>query len=198
MKPVALLIGDGWADWESGYLAGAAGFFLGTPAAIVTPDGMPVRSVGGLRASADASFRSLVPAEYSAIALIGGPFWLEAGGGVAELLREAVRAAVPVGGICAGTIPLARAGLLDTRSHTSNGIGYLDGQAPEYLGSDRYQDTPAAVADQGVVTAPGTAPCSFAISLLRRAAPESGAVLEELLAHSAREHRPAQAGHGLA
>lgn len=188
LKPVAVLLRDDWADWESGYLLGAAGFFLGTRATIATPNGMVVRSVGGVRAAGDISFESLVPQDFSAIALIGAPGWLEPEPGITSLLHAAEQAAVPIGAICAGTVPLARAGLLDGRSHTSNGVGYLDGQAGEYRGAARYQDSPVAVVDRGVVTAPGPAPSTFAINLLRLASPGSEDVLQGLLALSAREH----------
>jgi putative intracellular protease/amidase len=197
MKPIVVLLRDGWADWEAGYLLGAAGYFVGVPARIATPNAAPVRSTGGLRASADAAFRDLVPADHSAIALIGGPGWSEPDAAVLELLAAAAKVGIPIGGICAATIPLARAGLLDSRSHTSNGVGYLEGHVPEYLGARQYLDSAAAVADQGVVTAPGTAPSTFAVGLLRMAAPGSAAVLDQLLTQSAREHRPGaeRSGH---
>ena len=194
MKPVAVLLRDEWADWESGYLLGAVGFFLGTRAAIATPQGATVRSAGGMRASADVSIETLVPSDYSAIVLIGAPAWLESEPSITNLLLSAEKAALPIGAICAGTVPLARAGLLDRRSHTSNGVGYLDGHAREYRGADRYKDSSTAIVDRGVVTAPGTAPSTFAVSLLRLASPSSETVLQGLLALSAREHGNAGSG----
>lgn len=190
MKPLAVLLRDGWADWEAGYLFGVAGYFLGLPTKIATPSGVSVRSTGGLQGSADLAFGDVDPAGHSAIALIGGPGWSERDETVLDLLSRATALGIPVGGICAATIPLAQAGLLDSRRHTSNGIGYLAAQVSGYRGRDRYVDGPGAVVDQGVVTAPGTAPSTFAVELLRLAAPGATPILNELLAQSAREHRP--------
>ena len=69
------------------------------------------------------------------------------------------RAGKILAGICDGTFALARTGLLDDVTHTSNGVGYLDETG--YGGKALYRDTPIAVADRGIVTAPGTSPVSF-------------------------------------
>ncbi|MEZ4457187.1 MAG: DJ-1/PfpI family protein [Gemmatimonadales bacterium] len=188
MKPVVALVRDGWADWEAGFLLGVTRYFVGADTRIATPDGRGVHSTGGLRIDVDLAFPDVDPGESSALALIGGPGWSEPDAGVSRLLRVAAGAGIPIGGICAATIPLARAGLLDSRAHTSNGPGYLDREAPGYRGGARYCDQPAAVVDQGVVTAPGTAPTSFAVLLLRLAFPESAGLLNELLVQAGREH----------
>lgn len=60
----------------------------------------------------------------------------------------------------------ARSGILDGLAHTSNGPTYLDRTA--YCGAAHYRDVPYAVADRGVITAPGTSPVSFALTVMRQ------------------------------
>jgi transcriptional regulator GlxA family with amidase domain len=56
---------------------------------------------------------------------------------------------------------LARAGLLDDHTHTSNEQEYLEKSAPEYRGAPRYVDA-LAVRDRGLITASGLGPVDFA------------------------------------
>ena len=80
------------------------------------------------------------------------------------MLRAAKAKGKLVGLICDGTVAGARAGLLDTVRHTSNGAGYLDFTG--YAGAAHYRDTAAAVSDGGIVTAAGTSPVSFMAALM--------------------------------
>ncbi len=64
-----------------------------------------------------------------------------------------------------GKSVLAQAGLLDQLRHTSNCADNL-ASLPGYAGALLYQDVPHAVADQRVITAPGTAPVTFAAAVL--------------------------------
>ena len=67
----------------------------------------------------------------------------------------------PIAAICAGTLALGRAGILDDRQHTSNGRDYLSTQVPEYAGASHYIEA-AALRDAHVITATGLAPVDFA------------------------------------
>jgi putative intracellular protease/amidase len=93
-----------------------------------------------------------------------------------------------VGGICAATVGLARAGLLAGRMHTSNGQEWIAEMTGGYAGSDGYVDTPAAVADGLIVTAPGTAPVSFAMTFLSAVYPEAAEMLAAARAMYGAEH----------
>ena len=87
------------------------------------------------------------------------------------LIAVAERGGV-VGGICAGTLALARAGLFRDKTHTSNGRDWILGHVPDYPGAERYRDVPHAVADGRLISAPGSAPGTFAIAFLEALYPE--------------------------
>ena len=89
-------------------------------------------------------------------------------------------------GICDGTRVLAQAGLLDEVRHTSNSADNL-ASVGTYAGAALYQDVPHAVADQRVITAPGTAPVTFTAAVLA-ALGIAGDELQAYLALHAREH----------
>jgi putative intracellular protease/amidase len=72
-----------------------------------------------------------------------------------------------VAAICAGTLALARAGLLNDRRHTSNMPGYIGEHAPQYSGTALYEAAPA-VTDRGVITASGLSPVDFAREIFRQ------------------------------
>lgn len=57
--------------------------------------------------------------------------------------------------ICGAVAALADAGLLDKRSHTSNGPGFLEMVSPGYKGQSFYVDKPSA-ADNNLITAGST------------------------------------------
>jgi putative intracellular protease/amidase len=183
MKPkdVHLLVLDTLSDWEPGFAIA----YLNEPA-----PGMPsryrVRSVGlsrepvvtkgGLRVLPELAVDELSPAESALLILPGSDIWAEPRTDVAlEKALAFVKARVPVAAICGGTAGLARAGLLDTRRHTSN--------APEFLASTGYAGASyyvnqSVVEDDGVITAPATASLEFARHLLEKLQVFSGPALE--------------------
>ena len=165
MKSIHILVFDGFADWEpahalaelrrtGGYAVWSVGF---------TED--PVLSMGGLRVTPNGALHSVSPADAALFILPGGDMWeKESAYPRAELealLHKLVAANVPIAAICGATIAVARAGLLDTRSHTSNAPEYLTQHAAGYLGRDRY-DASLAVRDTGVITASGLGSVDFA------------------------------------
>jgi putative intracellular protease/amidase len=77
----------------------------------------------------------------------------------------------PVAAICAATLALAHAGLLDHREHTSNGGGFIEKYVPKYRGHALYR-TSHAVTDGLVITANGLSPFPFAAQIFRALAPE--------------------------
>jgi putative intracellular protease/amidase len=82
-------------------------------------------------------------------------------------------AGVTVAAICGATAGLARAGLLDSRKHTSAAAEYV--AATGYAGGDRYVDD-RAVVDGDLVTAGPQSPVQFARATLGRlglASPET-------------------------
>ena len=169
----------GWADWEAGSVLALLREHLGVQIEIATPDGEPQTSIGGVLAAADYKFNDPVLSDADVYLLIGSDAWVEyRDEAVFGLLRQALADGKIVGAICAGTVAAARARLFDGRVHTSNGQDWLVKQEAGYAGADGYVDTPKAVVAGKLVSAPGTAPITFAAAIGRLIAPES----EELLA----------------
>jgi putative intracellular protease/amidase len=166
-KTIGIVLVEGFADWEFGLLAGGAAEHFGAKVVFLSPDGKPVTSIGGLEARPARGISPKENEDLDAVALIGSDTWT--GGAAPDLapLVTQVRAkGGVVGGICAATVALAKGGFLDGLSHTSNGADWIKGHAAAYPGAALYKDVPRAVSDRNVVTAPGTAPISFAAEFL--------------------------------
>ena len=156
---------DTMADWEYGYLL--AGFTMAQgqdPARfrvlVASADGEPVTSMGGLRVTPRPLSAELSAREIDALILPGADTWGEGHQVALGLAADVLATDGVVAGICGATYGLARAGLLNERDHTSNAADYL-ATAPGYEGATRYREA-KVVTDQGVVTAPATAPIDFA------------------------------------
>jgi putative intracellular protease/amidase len=90
---------------------------------------------------------------------------------VSEAVNAMIAVGQPVAAICAATLALAHAGLLDDREHTSNGSGFIAKYVHKYRGQGMYRAT-RAVSDHLVITANGVAPFAFAAEIFRSLAPE--------------------------
>jgi len=181
-KTVHLFVFDTMADWEAAYAIAS----ISNPELQLQPDsfqvatasvsGEPVKTMGGIRIQPDTRLDEVSPANSAMLILPGGHSW-ERGGNMEaiEKAKEFLEAGVPVAAICAATLALARAGLLEDRQHTSN--------APEYIaysgygGAALYRNEPA-VTDRGLVTASGIAPVDFAYQIFRILGLYSDAALE--------------------
>ncbi len=191
MKRCTALFHHGWADWEAGFVLAALREYFGFTVRIATPGGVEAISIGGVRAAADLAFADVRPEELDVLLVIGSERWRdETNPEVVDLLRRAGAAGKPIGAICAGTLAAARAGLLDGRAHTSNSRDFLTAHADGYAGADRYVETPRAVHDDGVVTAPGSAPGSFSVAVLRLVAPDQADAIDGYAAMLAAEYGP--------
>ncbi len=172
-REVLLFVFDGLADWEIGYLTTGVSdpAFQRCPGRTrirtFSPDGGLVTTLGGLRIRPEGALGEVSPEGAALLVLPGGRAWEEGRHGEAvELARACLDRGVPVGAICAATLALARAGLLDGRRHTSNAREYLSG-AEGYRGASLYEEAPA-VEDGDLITAAGTAPLEFTRLLFRR------------------------------
>ena len=175
---VFVLIRDGFADWEAvSALAELRRTFGYSVKAIGLSSGSIV-SMAGLKVTADLCLSEFIPESASILILPGGDVWTE--GEVVEV-SHAIRAVIalsrPVAGICAATLALAHAGLLDSRLHTSNGKGFIEEHVPGYRGQDLYRPV-RSVRDQYVVTANGLAPFAFAAEIFRALVPERESDIE--------------------
>ncbi|WP_404925546.1 DJ-1/PfpI family protein [Mesorhizobium sp. ORM16] len=188
-KTIGLLFIDGFADWEYGLLATSAVEWFGARAVSLTPDGRPVSGISGFRLTPDRSAGADENADLDAIVVIGSDRWAgEAPPEVAELLRDVAMRDGVVGGICAGTLALARAGMFEKARHTSNGRDWINRHIAGYAGDHNYQDVPHAVSDGKIVSAPGSAPGTFALAFLKTLYPERNGELAEMRTLFAREY----------
>lgn len=162
-RSVHLLIFDGLADWEPSYALTGLRHWAKVPVRTVGFDENEVTSMGGLRIIPDTTLAEVDIQDVALFMLPGGDMW------ESDYPRQAVENAlsnfaahrVPIAGICAATIPLARAGLFDGRRHTSNGRDFLLHHAPSYAGAGGYMEA-AAVRDKGVISATGLGALEFA------------------------------------
>lgn len=161
MTRVVTILTERYADWECALAMAACRAYYGFATSIATPDGKPVTSAGGVHVTPDMSVAEVDPETVDAVLVSGGNAWESDDAPDISAKLQAVHAQGKlVGGICAGTLALARAGLLNAVAHTSNEPELL-AKAPAYTGGARYVATPAAVRDGSIVTAPGTAPITF-------------------------------------
>ncbi|WEK04524.1 MAG: DJ-1/PfpI family protein [Candidatus Devosia phytovorans] len=160
MTTIVTILTEGYADWETALLNAAARSHYGIETRFATPGGVPVTSAGGLRVSPDLAVEDIDTAAIDALVVNGGEAWSrEDAPDISAALVAARDAGKVVGGICDGTLTLAKAGLLDAVSHTSNSADNLPKTG--YRGAAHYQDQPQAVVAGKIITAPGTAPVSF-------------------------------------
>lgn len=188
-KKIGFVFINRFADWEYGLLAASAVEWFGAEAISLTPDGRPVTSTSGFQLLPQRSIDSTENADLDAVAVIGSDVW--AGDGapdVSGLVNAVAERGGVVGGICAGTLALARAGLFKGKAHTSNGRDWILQHLPTYAGAERYNDVPHAVADGAIVSAPGSAPGTFAKEFIGALYPDKQSELGEMRALFAREY----------
>lgn len=170
MQDVILYATDTMADWEFAYLT--TGLAMATSQdpdrfrLRVLADGREeVTTAGQLRLRTDGDLGDAVTDQVALLVLPGADTWFDGHGRVLDLARTLLEGGRPVAGICGATYGLARAGLLDSRRHTSNAPDFL---APSgYAGADHYVEEPV-VDHGGLITAPATAPVDFSAAVFRR------------------------------
>jgi putative intracellular protease/amidase len=160
---VHCLVFDGFADWEPSFALAELRRSGGLRVTSVGFTSSPVSSMGGLRILPDRALTGIRAQDVRLLLLPGGDLW--EGSYPREPLEQVLlsldRSHVPIAGICGGTLPLARASLLDHRAHTSNAPDYLTAMVLEYRGADRYVDA-LAVRDRHLITASGLGSIEFA------------------------------------
>ncbi len=161
---IHVVVFDGFADWEPAHALAELRRSGRRTVRTVGFTSAPVVSMGGLRVATDVVLSAVRAEEVELLILPGGDLWE----GVAyprvaleALLVALVAANTPVAAICAGTLALARARMLDDRQHTSNARSYLPTHVPEYAGGAHYVEAPV-VRDRHVITASGLTPVDFA------------------------------------
>jgi putative intracellular protease/amidase len=176
LTAVHVLVFEGFADWEPAHALAELRRSGNRSVVVVGFSPETVTSMGGLRVVPERQLEDVRGSDVEIFILPGGDLW-ESTYPQAELervLASLIAADIPVAAICAGTLALARMGLLDDRRHTSNGPGYIAEHVPQYSGAALYDPTPA-VSDRGIITASGLAPVDFAREIFRRLRIFSGA-----------------------
>jgi putative intracellular protease/amidase len=170
MQDVVLYATDTMADWEYAYLT--AGLTMATE---LQPDRFRLRvladgqqevtTAGRLRLRTDGDLGEVAVDAVALLVLPGADSWFDGHERVLDLACALLEMGTPVAGICGATYGLARAGLLDSRAHTSNARDFL--ATSGYAGADHYRDE-RVVDDGGLITAPATAPVEFSAAVFRR------------------------------
>ncbi|MFG3000605.1 DJ-1/PfpI family protein [Streptomyces sp. NPDC048340] len=168
-RQVHLAVYDTYADWETGHTTAhltQRGHQVRTVSA--SGPGRPVATMGGVRVQPDMALADLRPEDSELLILTGASLW-DTSDELAPFAAKAAQflaAGVPVAAICGATAGLARAGVLDGRTHTSAAPFYLAGQ-PGYAGAERYVEADA-VTDGDLITAGPTEPVAFAREVFAR------------------------------
>ena len=163
-RAIYVVIFDGFADWEPAHALAELRRWGKRTVRTVGLARTPATSMGGLRVMPDLELASVRPDDVELLVLPGGDLWQT--GEYPRIVLESLIAALlaaetPIAAICAGTLALARAHVLDDRQHTSNTRSYLSAYAAEYSGAAHYLEAPA-VSDRHVITASGLAAVDFA------------------------------------
>ncbi|AWZ09426.1 MULTISPECIES: DJ-1/PfpI family protein [unclassified Streptomyces] len=167
-RTVHVAVYDTYADWETGHTTAHLTQRGHEVRTVGLAAGEPVTTMGGLRVQPDLALSDLRPEDSSLLILTGAGLW-DTGDELAPFAAKAAEflaAGVPVAAICGATAGLARAGVLDGRTHTSAAPFYLGGQ-PGYSGSAHYVEADA-VTDGDLITAGPTEPVAFAREVFAR------------------------------
>ena len=193
MTSAITILTDNFADWETALLNSTARLYYGFYTRFATPGGQPVTSSGGMLVTPQLALEDISLDELDLLMVCGGSSWQSGKApDLTALLRAAQAKNIVLAGICDGTRVLAQTGVLDNVRHTSNSAANL--LETGYAGAALYQDVPWAVADQRIITAPGTAPVSFTAEVLRTLGIADDNLAGYLAMHGA-EHGQANRAH---
>ena len=188
-KRLAIVLTEGYADWECGLLMATARHECAAETVVLTPGGADVTSLGGVRVLSAGSVEDASPADFDVLVVCGGTIWQSgAAPDLAGPVGRFVAAGKPVAAICDATLEFGRLGLLDERAHTGNYAGQIGEVVPGYRGAAHYRDQPQAVHDRAVITASGAAPVTFAREILGAIGLGSAELLDYLAMYGD-EHR---------
>lgn len=188
MPKIAIVLTEGFADWEYALIGGTGGPFFGLDVQYFSTASGKLNSQGGLSVNISQGLDELKAWQPDVAVIVGGTAWKSNNApDISSFLNELHGKGTHIGGICGGTLALARAGLLNAETHTSNNADYLKRNAENYTGEARYQPSASAVSSGHIITAPGTAPASFTAAIFEAAgAPVDG--VSQFRAMMAAEH----------
>ncbi len=163
---VAVLVFDDFADWEPAFALTGLRRWGHLSVVSYGYSRQTVTSMGGLRVIPDGLLSEVQVSQTRLFILPGGNAWLSdyPEASLHPLLRALADSDVPVAGICAATVALARAGLFTDRAHTSNSASFLSAHAAGYRDPGLYREA-LAVRDRGVISASGLGAVEFACEI---------------------------------
>lgn len=173
MTTVYVYVLNTLADWELGHVTAelnSGRFFKkdaqGVSLKTVGYSQEPIKTMGGMTIVPDCLIDDMVVSDTNMLLLPGADTWSDPKqGAIIEKASEFLSSGATVCAICGATVALANGGLLDNRSHTSNGPGFLEMFSPDYKGQDFYVDEPS-VADGNLITASPTAALLWAKQII--------------------------------
>jgi putative intracellular protease/amidase len=168
MKKVFVVVFDGFADWELGFvlpeLQKSNRFQLVT----VGFSRDAVISMGGLKVVPDETLEDVETDNAALLLVPGGDRWEnESSPKLVSLLQAFQQAQIPVAAICGATLEVARAGLTGDHAHTSNDLGWLQHVLPSYQDSALYRHD-LAVTDGNLITANGVGAIEFTREIMTK------------------------------
>jgi putative intracellular protease/amidase len=167
-----VLLRNGYADWEPASALAELRRTFGFSVKTIGMDMNSIASMGGMTVIPDIALSEFTPESAAILILPGGEAWMkEEVDAVSETVIAMIAADRPVAAICAATLALAHAGLLDSRLHTSNGSGFIEKYVPKYCGQEMYRSS-RSIGDRLVITANGLSPVAFAAEIFRMLVPE--------------------------
>jgi len=160
MFTIYVYVLDTLADWELGYVIAElnSGRFFKKGAERVSLKTVSyskesINTMGGMLVVPDCTIDDIAISKTSVLLLPGADSWNNpTHGAIIEKASEFLSLGATVCAICGATAALANAGLLDKRTHTSNGVGFLEMVASDYKGQSFYIDK-LSVADGNLITA---------------------------------------------
>lgn len=154
---------DTLADWELGFVTSelhSRRYFkkdaphVSLQTVSTTKD--PITTMGGMTLLPDCLVEDIKTTKNSVLILPGADTWQsDKHSAILKKACEFLSIGATVCAICGATAALANLGIFDHRSHTSNGLGFLEMFSPNYKGQPFYVDQPA-VADGNLITAAST------------------------------------------
>ncbi len=170
-KEVLLVLTDRWADWEASYVIPEVNSVNEYTVKTIAIDKQPKASIGGLRAEIDYVISGHKSFDNTAMIILTGGFaWGENRyDEIADFIRAAHEAGVPVAAICGATVFLAKHGILDAVKHTGDELDYFMGELKDeagYKGRGNFVEA-QVVSDGGFITANETAALEFAREIFR-------------------------------
>jgi putative intracellular protease/amidase len=160
-KSLVVYLPEGFADWEGAFLFPELRQAK-RPFIFASSTGESVTSIGGMTVVPERAIVEIEPHSIAGLILIGSDGWMDPAQNekVLDLAMALNKQNNLVAAICGATVALARRGLLDDRTHTSNDLEMLKKLVPTYKG-EKYYSKKLAVTDANLITAPGIAPLEF-------------------------------------